>query len=478
MPGAMPGLRTGAAFHSLRAVALRKLARSGAAAAGASIRRCPCTSTSPNNCARCKPASARPDAVPIELLLESGLLTHIGAWCTPPTRRPPNCRESRPSATVCVSISTEANLGDGFFDANRFLQAGGRLCIGSDSQATVCPAEELRWLEYQQRLRRKRRGVLATRTESHVGTRLWRDAAIHGAQALGQAGRRDRGRPARRLARARPAHPTMAGSKDSMRARSSGVCRRRAAIRDVMVAGRWVIKDLRHACGRSGAAAAFRASCDSWDAPDVAAHGQRRLDYTCLYRIIWRMLKPSLASNTIVSAAVFAGQAPHPRQHRLRQMGRLGARALRERDREILRRLAHDRESRAARIARRGRAGAHRRRRQFRRRPPARAHPLEIRGIADEIRARGHVHRAEVIVLERVRAVARSGRGLSSRRAANCIARRSCISRTTVPVQLEDRYVSPRLAPDYLEVDFTRTTPHDYLIKSRRCRRPSTCCAP
>ena len=33
------------------------------------------------------------------------------------------------------------------------------------------------------------------------------------------------------------------------------------------------------------------------------------------------------------------------------------------------------------------------------------------------------------------------------------------------PVQLEDRYVSPQLAPDYLNVDFTRTTPHDYLIK-------------
>jgi formimidoylglutamate deiminase len=90
------------------------------------------------------------------------------------------------AATVCVSISTEANLGDGFFDTARFLKAGGRLCVGSDSQSSVSPAEELRWLEYQQRLRKKRRGVLATAAEPHVGTRLWRDAAQHGSQAIGQ----------------------------------------------------------------------------------------------------------------------------------------------------------------------------------------------------------------------------------------------------------------------------------------------------
>ena len=90
-------------------------------------------------------------------------------------------------AAVCVSVSTEANLGDGFFDAARFLGLNGRLCVGSDSQSTVSPAEELRWLEYQQRLRKRRRGVLAAKTESHVGTRsCWRDAAQNGARALAQ----------------------------------------------------------------------------------------------------------------------------------------------------------------------------------------------------------------------------------------------------------------------------------------------------
>jgi GntR family histidine utilization transcriptional repressor len=95
----------------------------------------------------------------------------------------------------------------------------------------------------------------------------------------------------------------------------------------------------------------------------------------------------------------------------------------------------------------------------------ARAHPLEIRGIADEIRERGHVHRAEIILLERIRAAASHCEefGVAPRSELYC----SLIVHfeNDRPVQLEDRYVLPKLAPDYLEVDFTRTTPYDYLIK-------------
>lgn len=96
---------------------------------------------------------------------------------------------------------------------------------------------------------------------------------------------------------------------------------------------------------------------------------------------------------------------------------------------------------------------------------PARAHPLEIRSIADEIRERGHAHRAEIVALERVRAVADLAKDFG-------VAPRSELFRSLivhfendVPVQLEDRYVSPRLAPDYLDVDFSRMTPTDYLIQ-------------
>jgi GntR family histidine utilization transcriptional repressor len=95
----------------------------------------------------------------------------------------------------------------------------------------------------------------------------------------------------------------------------------------------------------------------------------------------------------------------------------------------------------------------------------ARAHPLEIRGIADEIRERGHVHRAEIVGLERVRALADLAADFG-------VAPRSELFRSLIvhfendrPVQLEDRYVAPKLAPDYLEVDFSRTTPYDYLVR-------------
>jgi GntR family histidine utilization transcriptional repressor len=96
----------------------------------------------------------------------------------------------------------------------------------------------------------------------------------------------------------------------------------------------------------------------------------------------------------------------------------------------------------------------------------AHAHPLEIRSIAEEIRRRGHAHRAEVVSLERIRAVADLAEdfGVAARSELYC----SVIVHfeNDRPIQLEDRYVLPKLAPDYLKVDFNRTTPYDYLIKA------------
>jgi GntR family transcriptional regulator, histidine utilization repressor len=95
----------------------------------------------------------------------------------------------------------------------------------------------------------------------------------------------------------------------------------------------------------------------------------------------------------------------------------------------------------------------------------AHAHPLEIRGIADEIRRRGHAHRAEIVSLERIHAAAELAEdfGIAPRSELYC----SVIVHfeDECPIQLEDRYVLPKLAPDYLKVDFSLTTPYDYLIK-------------
>jgi GntR family histidine utilization transcriptional repressor len=85
--------------------------------------------------------------------------------------------------------------------------------------------------------------------------------------------------------------------------------------------------------------------------------------------------------------------------------------------------------------------------------------------VADEIRRRGHVHRSEIVSLERVRAVAELAEdfGIAPRSELYC----SVIVHfeNDRPIQLEDRYVLPKLAPDYLQVDFNQTTPTDYLIK-------------
>jgi GntR family histidine utilization transcriptional repressor len=95
-----------------------------------------------------------------------------------------------------------------------------------------------------------------------------------------------------------------------------------------------------------------------------------------------------------------------------------------------------------------------------------RAHPLEIRSIADEIRERGHVHRAEIVSLERVRAVGELCEDFGVAPHSELYGSVIVHFENDRPVQLEDRYVSPQLAPDYLTVDFNRTTPYDYLIKA------------
>lgn len=239
--------RTGVAFHSLRAVPLDNL-RAAAHALRAIDATMPLhihIAEQPLEVEACQRATGRR---PIELLLDTGLLDEH--WClVHATHATPQELEgvALSRAVVCVSISTEANLGDGFFDTRRFVELGGRLSVGSDSQATVDPTEELRWLEYQQRLREAGRGVLAASDESHVGTVLWRSAAAHGAAALGQAaGSIEVGRRADWVV-LDAEHPTMAGGALETALDRLLFAGGRAAVRDTMVAGKWVVRDGRHA---------------------------------------------------------------------------------------------------------------------------------------------------------------------------------------------------------------------------------------
>ena len=94
---------------------------------------------------------------------------------------------ARSGAVAGLCPLTEANLGDGLFNAEQYVAARGRFGVGSDSNIELDAAAELRQLEYNQRLRQRARNVLALHEGESVGRRLYADALAGGAQALGHA---------------------------------------------------------------------------------------------------------------------------------------------------------------------------------------------------------------------------------------------------------------------------------------------------
>ncbi|RZT41250.1 formimidoylglutamate deiminase [Cupriavidus agavae] len=92
-------------------------------------------------------------------------------------------RLAQSGAVAGICPTTEANLGDGVFEAAPYLALGGAWGVGSDSHASVSAAEELRTFEYGQRLGLQRRNVLASERHAQVADRLWLDAVAGGARA-------------------------------------------------------------------------------------------------------------------------------------------------------------------------------------------------------------------------------------------------------------------------------------------------------
>jgi formimidoylglutamate deiminase len=89
-------------------------------------------------------------------------------------------------AVVGLCPTTEANLGDGIFPAVEFMKAGGKFGIGSDSHIAISPAEDLRMLEYSQRLKHHTRNALADGASKSTGRSVFERALKGGAQALQQ----------------------------------------------------------------------------------------------------------------------------------------------------------------------------------------------------------------------------------------------------------------------------------------------------
>ncbi|RFC62205.1 formimidoylglutamate deiminase [Fulvimarina endophytica] len=123
---------------------------------------------------------------PVEWLLESFDVDE--RWClVHATQMTPSETEAMAKSGAIAGLCpvTEANLGDGTFPASPFLAAGGRFGVGTDSNVRISLAEELRQLEYSQRLLRKARSVLAEPGGS-VGRFLYEGALAGGSAALGR----------------------------------------------------------------------------------------------------------------------------------------------------------------------------------------------------------------------------------------------------------------------------------------------------
>ena len=148
-------------------------------------------------------------------------------------------------AGVVVCPITEANLGDGIFNARQYLSAGGALALGSDSNIRIALSEELRALEHSQRLRDRQRAVLAT-PEKSCGRAMLETAAAGGASALGRdAGRIETGALADLFALDSTA-PALAGLSGDRMLDTWIFAGGDALVSDVWAAGRHVVTSGAH----------------------------------------------------------------------------------------------------------------------------------------------------------------------------------------------------------------------------------------
>ena len=154
-------------------------------------------------------------------------------------------------ATVAICTTTEANLGDGLFPLRAYLDAGGRWGVGSDSHISVDPVEELRWLEYGQRLRAQRRNIASSMRMPSVGETL-----LSG--VLGSAANSTGFDVNDRIVLDAEA-PILAGATERDVIDRWIFSGNRPLVRDVEVAGVRVVEDGRHR-DRDGIAARYRAA--------------------------------------------------------------------------------------------------------------------------------------------------------------------------------------------------------------------------
>jgi formimidoylglutamate deiminase len=177
----LPGARLGVAPHSLRAVAPEELQRVVALVPGAPVHIHAAEQT--REVEECVAWSGAP---PVQWLLDHAEVN--SRWCLVHATHMEHeeiARLARSGAVAGFCPVTEANLGDGIAPAAPFMRAGGSVGIGTDSNVRIGVSEELRQLEYSQRLRDRARNVLAAQSTHSTGRTLFMSAHRGGERALG-----------------------------------------------------------------------------------------------------------------------------------------------------------------------------------------------------------------------------------------------------------------------------------------------------
>ena len=240
-----PALRVGIALHSLRAVpqdAMRVVLDAASAARG------PIHIHVAEQIGEVQDCLALRNARPVDWLLDH--FDVDARWCLVHATHMTRDETRRLAATGAVAglcPSTEANLGDGLFPLKAYLDGGGVIGIGSDSQISVSPVEELRWLEYGQRLITRHRNVSATAQTPSTGEVLFAHALAGGMRASGDSGDMGLATGARAdVVVLDAASPLLAGRGAAHLVDTWLFAGNSNLVRDVMVAGDWVVRDARH----------------------------------------------------------------------------------------------------------------------------------------------------------------------------------------------------------------------------------------
>lgn len=252
-----PALNVGVALHSLRAVpadALRAVLESPM------TRDLPVHIHIAEQLGEVQDSLALRNARPVEWLLDHADVD--ARWClvhathvTPDETK----RMAASGATVGLCPTTEANLGDGLFPLAAYLAEGGHIAIGSDSNVSISPVEELRWLEYGQRLTSGKRHI-ASSAQASVGETLWQAAVSGGCRVSAQPAVLDTGSQTD-LVVLDDASPLLAGHGTNTLLDSFVFAGNTPLVRDVMVAGAWRVRDFHHA-DEARIAAAYRATLE------------------------------------------------------------------------------------------------------------------------------------------------------------------------------------------------------------------------